>query len=631
MRVITTAILGAIAICLGIVISIVDREESAGPGAAAAANVLVRFPQESVQRLTIERGSEKTVIAQRAGAWFFVEPIQDRVDARLMNALLDQLNHLTVVDALEDAQSEGDAFGLASGTAVRLRLEGESDETGKIDEEIVLGTSAPRANSLYSQRRGDEAVFVVDGNPRAWIESPTATMRDPRILSAPVDAIVQLGIRRSTGELQLQRRLTPPKQDWALTKPLSTWADREILDELLASLAGLKIEEVMVDADPDEKIPNPLPDGAAVIQARVFGIEQPLTIYLSEVEAPPVEGAAALVEARVSDRPAVYRFHSRILETLPAKADDVRNRTLARIPMAYLESIWVQSLIDPDVILLSEATPEGMTWNVKLGNKLLPANVAEVMGVVNGVNEAAIQDFASDTGENLEEFGLLPPARRITFNLKFPGQPNPDGTPGQVQQMQRVLNLGWRDGDEQGLFANFTGEPYVYELDPTFVNLIPTHPIKWRSLQVLTFNAFHLESITREIPGRDTLKLTYDYRRDDWSEATRNGLDVLPTLDRASANRLRDRLGSLTAAGWYLSLATAYEALQTPDTTFVIVTKELDPAIGEAVRQTYRVNFARFSDKVIFGQVEGSPDVFFLDNETYGNLKRPVTTSRAAQ
>ena len=100
--------------------------------------------------------------------------------------------------------------------------------------------------------------------------------------------------------------------------------------------------------------------------------------------------------------------------------------------------------------------------------------------------------------------------------------------------------------------------------------------------------------------------------------------------------RFAERLGDLKATGWYLSLGVAYEALQKPAAEFSVVTSELDPAIGEAADKVYKIRFARSgivvppsSEPLYFGQIEGSPDVFFIDHETFRNLIRPVTTSRA--
>jgi hypothetical protein len=626
MRVSTTIALAVIAICLGIATAVVDRKEEVD--SASAANVLVRFSQEDVSRVVIEKGPSRTVIQRNGTQWFFSEPEQDRVDAGVVKALLDELNHLTVLDVMgEDESQTPTQMGVEGDQAIRISVSGKPEKGDPIKEEFVLGGEAPRANSIYASE--GERTVVVDGNPRPWVEQPLTTLRDQRLISAPVETIVQLGIKRSTGELAVQRKLTPPQQNWALIEPVQVWASPAKLDELLAELANLKITEVVSDVPSGEEIPNPLPDDAAVLQIRVFGIEKPLTVYLKQIEAPPVEGAPAMIEARVSDRPSVYRFPSTILTKLPAEADELRDRTLARIPEQFLESIWIQSRIDPDVILRSAPTNEGLRWDVSMNNKLIPANGSQVSELVAGVNEAVIQDFASDLGTDMAGFGLLPPARKITFNLKFPGPPNPDGSAGPQQTMQRVLNLGWKDGDEQRLFANFEGEPYVYELDPSFVSLFPTHPLKWRSLNVLTFHKIHLESITREIAGAEKLKLDYQYQTDTWT-ANRNGMAV-PTLDRAAANRLQERLGSLSCNGWYLSAANAHRALQTPGVTFSIVTKELDPARGEAVRKTHRIILAGTGGDLYYGQLEGSPDVFILSHEKYRDLIRPVTTSRAAQ
>ncbi len=630
MRFITTAILGVSVIVLAIVIHYVDREPEVGGRAAALANVLVRFDTELVDHITIEKGVKKTVLVGQDGTWFFKEPEQDRVDARISAAVLDQLNHLTIIDQIEAGETGlgEQEMGLSGDNAIKVTISGPKEKGGKerVENIITLGVAAPRSNTIYARREGDEENFVVDGNPRQWLEQPLAMLRDRKIVGAPVDRIVQMVIRQSTGEIALHRTITSPPQPWAIAKPIQTWAGVEKLDKLIAAIGGLEISEVILDGDPTEPIPNPLPDNAVVFQMMVFGFEEPLTLYLKQVG--DGDGGPPLIEARVSDRPAVYRFNSTFLEELPKNANDLRDRTLARISLPYLDSIVVQSLIDPLVYLKNEPSGGGMNWNVKINNKLVPANFAEVAALVEGVNSAAIRDFASDTGDDIASFGLAPPMKRVTFKLKFPGAPLDDGSPGQVQEVDRVLNLGWKKGDEQRLFANFEGEPFVYELDPSFVSLIPTHPVKWRSLNVLTLNSMRLESITRDKPGVEKLKLTYDYKRDAWG-AFSNGVDVGASLDIASARRLRERLGGLTAQGWILSLGPAYEALQNPDVTFSIVTEELDPATGESNPKTYTVKFADSGASVYYGQVEGVNDVFYIDRAAYGDLIRPVTSSRA--
>ncbi len=403
-------------------------------------------------------------------------------------------------------------MGLEGDRAIRVTLSGAGGEgLGPVAETIVLGVEAPRSGSIYAKREGgDPGVFVVDGNVRPWLENPLAALRDRKLLAAPVGAVVQLVIRQASGEIALQRRITQPKQEWALAAPLVSWADREAMDELLTALGGLRIEEVVKDAPGSGEIPDPLPAGTAVLQVQVHGIERPLTIFMRKVG--DADDGRPVLEARASDRPAVYRFKSDFLAALPKSPNDLRDRTLARIPLEYLDSIKIQSRIDPLVDLRAERSGPNVSWKVALSNKLLPANANEVNALVTAVNEAAIQRFVSDEATDLAGYGLVPPQRRIVFDLKLPGTPLADGTPGAPRPLLRVLNLGWKEGEDQRLYANFEGEPHVYELDPTFLNLIATHPVKWKSLNVITFNPVHLVSITREIPEKDNLKLDYDYR-----------------------------------------------------------------------------------------------------------------------
>lgn len=634
MRLVTTAALGAAVVALSAAIHRVDHQPLAGRRAAALAKVLLRFDPETADRLVVERGDAKTVMERRGEDWFFAEPEQDRVDAVAAAAVLDRLNHLGVVDDLGSSGVAPDpaVLGLAGERAIRITVSGKgSGGAGGFSETAVLGIEAPRTGSIYARRddgrAGKEAegvAFVVDGNPRPWLEDPLEAMRDRRALGAPVGALTELAIRTASGDLALRRRIEPPAQDWALVSPLASWADREAMDRLLAALASLRIDEVSGPAE-GISVPDEIPEGAALVQAKVHGADRPLLLYLREVR--KAEDGTPLLELRASDRPHAYRLASGFLGLLPGSPDELRDRRLARLPQDRLAAIRIQSGVDPDVDLRAERGAQDVSWKVVLGNRLVAANGQEVNRLVATLNETEVLDFAGNKEEELERFGLRRPHRRLLFQLEVPGEAGPDGTPGPARELVRVLHLGSPADEPQRLFANFEGEPYAYELDPSFLSAIPTHPVKWKSLKVLTFNPMHLVSITRDKAEKENLKLAYDYRRDRW-EVSRSGLDVTSSLDIASARRLRDRLGSLTATGWYLSLGTAYEALRSPSVEFAVVTMELDRATGEPQETIRRLRFAPSVGDLYFGQIEGSPDVFFVDRETYGDLIRDVTTTR---
>ena len=107
-------------------------------------------------------------------------------------------------------------------------------------------------------------------------------------------------------------------------------------------------------------------------------------------------------------------------------------------------------------------------------------------------------------------------------------------------------------------------------------------------------------------------------------------MEVTSTLDITSARKFRDRLGSFTASAWTLSIGNALEALQNPSAVFTIETEELDPARGDKQTKLYQLKFAEApGGRFYYGKIEGSLDVFIIQNDKYRELLRPLTTHRA--
>ncbi|NRB73989.1 MAG: hypothetical protein HRU46_06495, partial [Verrucomicrobiales bacterium] len=133
MRIVTTAVLGATAIVLGVVIATLDRNSESGAGAAEVARVLTRFDSELVDRITLKNVDKQVIIKRKGNYWFFTEPEMDRADAGSINALLDQLNHLDTVDSMGD---EGETLspkemGIEGDQAIEVVIEGPVEEDSK--------------------------------------------------------------------------------------------------------------------------------------------------------------------------------------------------------------------------------------------------------------------------------------------------------------------------------------------------------------------------------------------------------------------------------------------------------------------------------------------------------------------
>ena len=152
MRIVTSAVLGATAIMLGVVIATMDRNSKSGAGGAEEARILTRFDNELVDRITLKNVDKQVIIERKGNYWFFTEPEMDRADAGAINALLDQLNHLDTVDTMGD---EGETLspndmGIEGDQAIDVVVEGpvEEDSKKRFKNSVTLGVEAPREASI---------------------------------------------------------------------------------------------------------------------------------------------------------------------------------------------------------------------------------------------------------------------------------------------------------------------------------------------------------------------------------------------------------------------------------------------------------------------------------------------------
>ncbi len=655
MRPITTLALFITSVALGVVIWWSGRESTGGDVSADgydSGQALLRLTPETIGRLVIKRPSGDVVLGRKDGYWFIESPIADRADPENLDTLLDLLSHLTVLDRIpldevgSSDELEPDALGLTGEQVIRVEMTSippaGQEMADDPDHVVLLGNPTPLTNSIYarvpdSRERPD--VYVVDGNPRKYLDDPVAALRDRHLFLAPPEQIVQVTVKTPRGDIEIKRRITPPENDWTLTRPIETRADRERVDQLLASLTALRVESIVTSGELPGPPPNPVPDGSVVLELRRYGVETPLVVHLSPVRDQPADADARgpAIEARVSDRPAVFRLRSDLLQSLPSSTNAFRDPHLASIPLQAVFGIAIESRGNPPVILKTARSQDGVRWFSERNGTGEPANVMQIVELIQAINEEKVLNFVSDSAAQLADYNLSPPAVQIAISHyeRLP-ETAPDGAPagggGKLGITKKVLQLGYQEVGDDGsgghrLFANFVGAPYVYEISPTFREKVPTHPLKWKDLKLMSFNPISLRQIVRRRGEGDSIALTYDYRRDAW-EAEVDGAPVNDRINREGARKLRDTLGSLTCNRWLTPSPQAYQALETPDAVFEVTLETVDRATGSPKTTTHVIRFAKATELNYYGRLDDLPEIFEIDREVFRDLVIPVLTTR---
>lgn len=637
MRIITTAVLAGIAIILSTVIHFVDRP--AAVSTKGKGNMLARFEPPLVDEVIVKSSSGTVRIEKNIeGEWFFTEPITDRIDPSAMSAMLDQLNHLKILDEINRAEiggtdqiSAGD-MGLDSAGLIRVEIANSNPDTDieakEFSTALLIGIEAPLNNAIYARvpddgEKTDGGVAVVDGNPRKYLVDPIETLRDKKLLSLQPERLVKVVLKTATGDIEVMRKVTLPMVPWTLMKPTQTRANAEVLEELVSGIGAIRVVDVLEDGEA-EAIPNPVPDDALVFELMFFGMELPVTLLLKQhydqgksVES---EDGKPVLEASISNRPARFLVESELLAKLPKTASAYRDLHFLKVEPLAQKRIIIRSRTQPEIDLQSVPTQSGLQWSVMINGRLQPANQGNIAKMIQAVNDAQVVEFVSESQARLPEFGLDRPATQVTFQ-SYPseGQTEQDGL--------KILQLGRKADEETKLYGNVIGRPYIYEVPQDLQSAIPTHISNWKSTKLLSFSQFNLKEIIRVRAGEPTIKMKYDLKKNAW-DVTKDGKDVSKQLNDNVATTMLTRLGSLTATGWVVSLGGPTQKLKTPSTIFRIKLIEFDPAIGEEAPVEHKLEFAPSnSEALYYGRLDGSPDVFHTDSKTYNELIRGVLKS----
>ena len=94
MKPLATIILGSLSLILVFVIAAVEKS----PGTAGGGNVLIRFERDKIESIDIKKAGAEVTIQNSDGTWYLARPEQDHINPGTILALLDQLNHLTILD-----------------------------------------------------------------------------------------------------------------------------------------------------------------------------------------------------------------------------------------------------------------------------------------------------------------------------------------------------------------------------------------------------------------------------------------------------------------------------------------------------------------------------------------------------
>lgn len=562
----------------------------------------LNFTAAEIDGIELDVEEVRTVLARKGGVWMVQEPFEDRADPDLISKLLTDLRGIEWIETIAKNEMKGDSWKKTGLETARVRVRLKAD--GKTVNEAWFGNPAAMEGAVYVSTAitGRETVHhLAKTSVTTLLKNPTEVWRDSKLLRFPTNQVARLSLSDGMGQIEVERTIKLP--EWMLAKPLRTRGHEEHIDELISTLLNLKVDG-MADGKAKAAAPGAASPGGSGetldVQIELLNGATPLKATLKK----PAESQTS-TEATVSDRKSRFIVSSEALASLWAQPNDLRDNKLARLKAEKVQDVKIESLAHPDVLLHKEED----SWFLQRHGQTEPANGERVATLLQALSTHRIREFASDSASNLEAYGLNKPILSITWTTA-------DG------QSQRI-SFG-HDGQE-GVFAKYDSEPYVYRIAAAVLAAFPTDSVKWKGLNPLRFSMFALRRISLALGTAPPVILDYDPTSAQW-KGTVAGKDVTSMIDRVKADRLAGGLSKIQVQDWVPDRTAAVAALANPGIT---VTIDLGtPGDPSAPTKQRTLRFAPtnpgMETAIYFGQLDGGPDVFYITRETLRELLTTV-------
>ena len=346
----------------------------------------------TIDRIEIERRTQKIVLVKEADSWRLEEPIRFPALDPAVRVLALDIRQMQVVG--DGDPRKLDEYGLTD-PEIRVRFENERG-IGRGKHEIVIGKRHPRGYEYFALV--DERPVLVkadfrDGLARASVDS---------LRSRTVMGISRYDANHVTIEsLDRSVVLAREPEGWRVERPSSGRADSVRVEALVDTLNNWEIIEFVPAAD-DQGFDKP----RFRVTVRSEVAEETLEIGGDGPAGPAGERRVYL---RWSGQPFVFLVDAEPLTPLASPATEFRARDLLRLADPAITSIEITAE-DGSCELLAGARGE---WALRTDGQLFAAESGWVQGMIDSLRGDCVEEFLPAETDQLQKYGFDRPRLKI--------------------------------------------------------------------------------------------------------------------------------------------------------------------------------------------------------------------------
>ncbi len=472
--------------------------------------LLLSFDAEQVTRISFEGESGAFAAAKEEDGWTIVEPRRVPADGTEIDSLVERIGGFTQESLVVEAADDLAPFELGGDSgpqaAVTLQLEDGSELT------LAVGKDTPVGYNLYVTT-GNNKVYSAGRSVRASVGSSMLDLRDRTVLRFEESEIRDVEITRDGLTAALHRENVPgnsAEPQWVASAPFSGRADNETLDDLLSALHGEEAEAFVLD------------DAPSAEQLAEHGLDQPavrLTLrtrtdashtLLIGSSSEEHEGYFAMREGS----PSIFVVAGDLLDSLPASATDLRNKSVLALERDLVSAISISSTSDAAESVRIER--DGSDWRVTS-----PRPIDADASAASRLLRALVDLRAHSFGMAATSTGLANPELTLSVEMTGADAATPSA-PIQIHIGSATTVAASDDAppdeEPETIDANYvsvSGDDTVYLVTAEDLEVLRTNLFDLRSKTIVQFSQSDLTTI--EVDDSDGTKYVFNQSGEEWS------------------------------------------------------------------------------------------------------------------
>jgi hypothetical protein len=446
---------------------------------------LLDFTATDITGLELVRSNQTISMAKSGQQWEIKEPVSARGNAGAINSMLDALEFSErekTLPAKEIAGMPAAEFGLDQ-PRLRITLRGK-----QIQQTLALGAETPTKDAVYMQVAGKKDVLVVQKSVAERLDKQLDDLRERILMDFFPANAARLEIKSADRLIELVKSAatTDAEPRWTISRPLMARADQAKVAGLLGELSGLRAQDFLSESPQD---------------VHVYQLDEPeheITVWTGETSktvllSRALTNDAGKVCAKVKSADSIVTVPAAAAQKFALQVNDLRDARILNFREADVRGIeFIRGSAQFELALGANNL-----WRVT-GPTPMPAEEAEVRGLISRLSELTAAQFLADVASDLDKFGLAEPSTSITLR-------------GEGTNVLAQLLIGSLDETQALYRVKRADEPFIYGVGTAIAGWLPATALDLRERRVSELQPDKVTRMTFEKPaGRIVLERAED-------------------------------------------------------------------------------------------------------------------------